>query len=239
CKNPACRPVLEAAPVLTDSLCGPCADHFQRVRGYLDAMALPYVVNTRLVRGFDYYVRTAFELLTTELGAQNAVAGGGRYDGLVALLGGPPDAATGFAIGMERVVLLLAGTAAACAPLAYLIPLGDEALARLLAVAQEARKRGVPLEIGYGTRKLRTELERAHRLGADHVVIVGETELGRGEAIMREMKSGSQRTIRLDDVGDELVALWTPAGPGLVVSRERSDGGGGAMSRPPTSILRP
>ena len=207
CKKPECRPVLDQAPSLLDFLCDPCADNFTRVRAYLDAMGIRYVVDRRLVRGFDYYVRTAFELLTTELGAQNAVAGGGRYDGLVALLGGPPDAATGFAIGMERVVLLLGGTTTPCPPAAFLIPLGDQALTRLLAVAQEVRERGVPIELGSGTRKLRAELERAHRLGVDHVVIVGETELGREEAIIREMKSGSQRTVRLASLGDELAAL--------------------------------
>ena len=207
CKKPGCRPVLEQAPSLLDALCAPCAENFERVRAYLDAMGLRYVVDERLVRGFDYYVRTAFELLTTELGAQNAVAGGGRYDGLVALLGGPSDAATGFAIGMERVVLLLSGTAPPAAPAAFMIPLGDPALERLLAVAQEVRRRGVPVELGYGTRKLRAELERANRLGASHAVILGETELARDEAIIREMKSGTQRAVRLTDLADELAAL--------------------------------
>jgi histidyl-tRNA synthetase len=207
CKRPECRPVLDRAPSLHDHLCDACRDNFQAVRRYLEAMGISYRVNTRLVRGLDYYVRTAFELTTTELGAQNAVAGGGRYDGLIAQLGGPADAATGFAIGMERVALLLADTTAPVRPVALLIPLGEEALTRLLPVVQAVRARGVPVDLGYGTRKLRGELERANRLGVRTAVIVGESELERGEAIVRAMTSGTQRTVKLDELADELAAL--------------------------------
>ncbi|HEY3067647.1 MAG TPA: histidine--tRNA ligase [Methylomirabilota bacterium] len=207
CKKPECQPVLAAAPTLHDSLCVPCAEHFARVRGYLDAMRIAYVVNPRLVRGFDYYVRTTFELLTTELGAQNAVAGGGRYDGLIELLGGPPDPGIGFAVGLERVVLLLSDTVAAERPLALLIPLGEQALRALLPVAQGLRARGVPVDLGYGGRKLRGELERAHKLGVAHAVIVGDNELARGEAVLRDMKSGDQRPVALADLARELLVL--------------------------------
>jgi histidyl-tRNA synthetase len=110
CKRPECRPVLDRAPALAGFLCQPCSLHFARTREYLEAMGVRYVVSPRLVRGLDYYVRTTFELTTTELGAQNAVAGGGRYDGLIKLLGGPPDPGIGFAVGVDRVVQLLPET---------------------------------------------------------------------------------------------------------------------------------
>jgi histidyl-tRNA synthetase len=207
CKRAECRPILDRAPSLLDALCTPCAENFAAVRRYLDAMALDYVVNPRLVRGLDYYVRTAFELTTTELGAQNAVAGGGRYDGLIALLGGPSDAATGFAIGMDRVALMLGAGVVPARPFALMIPLGDEALTRLLPVAQAARARGIGTDLGYGARKLRSELERANKLGVDYAVIVGETEIAAGAAVVREMKSGVQRTVKLDDLADELATL--------------------------------
>ena len=207
CKKPECQPVLAGAPTLHESLCAPCAEHFARVRGYLDVMRVAYVVNPRLVRGFDYYVRTTFELLTTELGAQNAVAGGGRYDGLIELLGGPPDPGTGFAVGLERVVLLLSDTMAAERPLALLIPLGEPALRALLPVAQGLRARGVPVDLGYGGRKLRAELERANKLGVTHAVIVGDNELARAEAVLRDMKSGEQRAVPFADVARELLVL--------------------------------
>ena len=207
CKRPECQPVLDAAPALADFLGREAAEHFGRVRGYLDAMGLAYAVNPRLVRGFDYYVRTTFELTTTELGAQNAVAGGGRYDGLVERLGGPADPGVGFAVGLERTVLLLGDTTPATQPLALLIPLGDEAVRRLLPVAQAARARGLAVDVGYGERKLRGELERAHKLGVAYAVIVGDTELGKGEAIVREMKSGAQRAVPLAELAAELSTL--------------------------------
>jgi histidyl-tRNA synthetase len=207
CKNPACRRVLDAAPSVQEALCDDCRRHFADVREYLDAMAIPYVLNHRLVRGLDYYVRTTFELTTVELGAQNAVAGGGRYDGLIELLGGPPDPGIGFAVGIERVVLLLPAPAEGREgrkPFAFLIPLGAVALKALLPVATAARASGVTVELGYGDRKLRSELERANRLGAAWAVIVGETELTRGEAVLRDMASGAQHTVALPELAGEL-----------------------------------
>ncbi len=207
CKRPGCQAVLDGAPAFTDFLCEACAAHFAAVRRYLDAMGIAHRVNRRLVRGFDYYVRTTCEVTTTELGAQNAVAGGGRYDGLIEQLGGPPEAGNGFAIGMERVVLLLGDAAVEPRPLALLIPIGEEALARLMPVAQAVRARGVGVDLGYGSRKLRAELERANKLGVAYAVIVGSTELAQGRAVVREMKSGEQRTVPLDGLAAELLAL--------------------------------
>ncbi len=207
CKKPGCAPVLDRAPSILDALCSPCAEHFGRVRAYLDAMRLAYRVTPRLVRGFDYYVRTTFELTTTELGAQNAVAGGGRYDGLIQLLGGPSDPGIGFAVGVERVVLLMADAAHETPPLALLVPLGEPALVALLPVARAVRAGGIRVELGNGGRKLRAELERANRMGVPHVVIVGDSELGQGEAVIREMKSGAQRRIALAKLADELMLL--------------------------------
>jgi histidyl-tRNA synthetase len=207
CKKPDCQPALEKAPSILDMLCRECAGHFARVREYLDAMTLSYVVNPRLVRGFDYYVRTTFELVTGELGAQNAVAGGGRYDGLIQLLDGPPDPGIGFAVGMERAVLLLPRDPEPSSPLALLIPLGDAALLRLLPVARAVRSRGLVVELGYGARRLRNELDRANRLGVPYVVIVGDGELQKGEALIREMGSGTQRPVPLERLEEALLAL--------------------------------
>jgi len=211
CKRPECRPVLERAPALGEFLCAGCAEHFARTREYLEATGVGYLVSPRLVRGLDYYVRTTFEFTTTELGAQNAVAGGGRYDGLIKLLGGPPDPGTGFAVGMERVVQLLPDGGSAVrerrGPGVFLAPLGDEALKRLLPVATALRAMDLVVELGHGQRKLRAELERANRLGAAHAVIMGDAELGRGEAIVREMKSGTQRTVPLGGLVAELLGL--------------------------------
>jgi histidyl-tRNA synthetase len=207
CKNPACRPVLDAAPAILDALCPECRDHFDRVRRYLDAMHVDAVVSPRLVRGFDYYIRTTFELTTTEIGAQNAVAGGGRYDGLIKLLGGPADPGIGFAIGEERVAMLLKDAVAATSAVALLVPLGERGLVALLPVAQAARAAGIRVDLGYGERKLRAELERANRLGVSYAVIVGDTELAGGHAVVREMRSGEQRQVALDKLAEELASL--------------------------------
>jgi histidyl-tRNA synthetase len=209
CKKPGCAPVLERAPSILEALCRPCADHFGRVRAYLDALGLTYRLAPRLVRGFDYYVRTTFEVTTADLGAQNALAGGGRYDGLIQLLGGPPDPGIGFAVGVERMVLLMSGATEAreAPPLALLVPLGEAALLALLPVAQAARAGGLRVELGNGSRKLRAELDRANRLGVPHVVIVGDSELGQGEALLREMASGTQRRVALAKLAGELASL--------------------------------
>jgi histidyl-tRNA synthetase len=210
CKNPGCRPVLDGAPSVHDALCPDCAQHFLDVRHCLEAMRIAYDVNHRLVRGLDYYVRTTFELTTSELGAQNAVAGGGRYDGLIELLGGPPDPGIGFAIGIERVVLLLSGAGGDAwerrRPLAFLIPLGAPALQHLLPVAQAIRAEGIPVELGYGNRKLRAELEHANKLGVAWAVIVGDDELARGGAVLRDMATGQQRSVPLGELARELIA---------------------------------
>jgi histidyl-tRNA synthetase len=207
CKVPGCQPIIEKAPSILESLSREAAEHFDSVRRCLDAMGIDHKINPRLVRGLDYYVRTTFEVLTTELGAQNAVAGGGRYDGLIAQLGGSPDPGIGFAIGLERVVLLLGEDARGGAPVALLIPLGHAALQRLLPAARRARQAGVAVELGYGLRKLPRELERANRLGATWAVIAGDNELTHGEAVLREMSSGEQRRVPLATLDEELLRL--------------------------------
>jgi histidyl-tRNA synthetase len=207
CKVPDCQPVIEKAPSILDSLSPEATKHFERVREYLDALGQAYTVTPRLVRGLDYYVRTTFEVLTTELGAQNAVAGGGRYDGLIERLGGPADPGIGFAIGLERVVLLLGDDDAASRPFVLLIPLGDAALQRLLPVARAARQAGVAAELGYGGRKLPRELERANKLGVIYAVIAGDNEIASGEAVLRAMGSGEQRRVPLAALAGELVSL--------------------------------
>jgi histidyl-tRNA synthetase len=207
CKVPECQPVIEKAPSILDSLSAESAQHFEQVRGYLDAVGQAYTVTPRLVRGLDYYVRTTFEVKTAELGAQDAVAGGGRYDGLIERLGGPADPGIGFAIGLERVVLLVGETAAGPRPLVLLIPLGEAALQRLMPVARAARRAGVITELGFGARKLPRELERANKLGVAYAVIAGDHELAAGEAVLREMKTGEQRRVPFDRLAEELVSL--------------------------------
>jgi len=222
CKKPECQPVLEKAPSILDALCGACREHFERVRRYLDALGLRYEVTPRLVRGLDYYVRTTFEVLTGDLGAQNALAGGGRYYGLIELLGGPPDPGIGFAIGMERVALLLGAGPDPAAAFVQLIPLGEPGLVRCLRLAQVLRAAGLPVEVAYGARRLRTELERAHRLGVPHVLIVGDDELRAGAATLRDMASGAQDAVPLDAVAPRLEGLYAARADGAAPRAARA-----------------
>src|SRR5215510_584676 len=143
CKIPGCQPLIDKAPSILDSLSPEAAEHFEAVRRCLDAMGVEYAIDPRLVRGLDYYVRTTFEVLTQDLGAQNAVAGGGRYDGLIQQLGGPADPGIGFAMGLERAVLLLGSEGEGRELLALLIPVGEAGLARLLPVARGIQQRGL------------------------------------------------------------------------------------------------
>lgn len=205
CKNPGCTPILDKAPSILEALCPDCREHFARVQEYLVALGVPYTIDHRMVRGLDYYVRTTFELLAEELGAQNAVAGGGRYDGLIQALGGPTDPGIGFAIGCERVALLIHHDTPQNVPVALAIPLGDQALKALLLPVGVARAKGVWVELAYGARKLKVELDRANRIGTPYVVIMGENELASGEVQLRTMATGQQDAVPLGSLVEELV----------------------------------
>ncbi len=204
CKTPGCQPILDGAPRLPDALCPACAAHFAAVREYLDAAGVKHTVNPRLVRGFDYYVRTTFEVVTSQLGAQNAVAGGGRYDGLVKALGGPPDPGIGFAVGMERLVMLLDRPPDRPRPDVVVVPLGRAALLQAAAVIRALRRAGVWVETGDPERRLRPQLEKAGKLGARYAVILGDEELARRAATLRDLVSGEQSSVALDGLTAEL-----------------------------------
>jgi histidyl-tRNA synthetase len=208
CKVPADQPIIDGLPHSVDYLCEACAAHFGEVRGHLDRFGLSFRVSHRLVRGLDYYTRTTFELLAEGLGAQNAILGGGRYDGLVKRLGGPDHAGIGFAAGIERLVLALpAGAERRGGPVAFVAAVGEAARAEAIGLLREIRQAGVAAEMEYDSRSLRSQMKRADRVGAPIVVLVGDDELARGEATVREMKSGEQRVVRLGDLGTELLAL--------------------------------
>jgi histidyl-tRNA synthetase len=186
------------APVMIDHLCAACAEHFRAVRAHLEAESVNVVLNPRMVRGLDYYCRTAFEIVAEGLGAQNAIGGGGRYDGLVASLGGPAVAGVGFALGVERLVLALHGAEAASGFDLFVAPLGERAEVRAFRLARELRRRGLRLEIEPGRKSLKSHMRRADKLGAAFVLIVGDDELARGTGMLRDLRSQSQVEMPLD-----------------------------------------
>jgi histidyl-tRNA synthetase len=209
-KNPAMREVIAGAPLITDHLDGESAGHFATLRSQLDAAGVPYVVNPRLVRGLDYYSRTVFEWVTSELGSQDAVCSGGRYDGLVEQLGGDPVPAIGWALGEERIVELMrlkgrAGDEATAD--VYLVLGGTAAEAAGLGLAERLRDAlpGVRVETNCGGGSFKSQMKRADRSGARYAVILGDEELARGVAALKPLREDApQAEVALDGLAGEL-----------------------------------
>ncbi len=213
CKKEGCRETTRHAPSPLDHLCAECQTHFKAVEEGLRLLGIAYTVNRYLVRGIDYYTKTAFEMTTPHLGAQNAVAAGGRYDSLIALLGGPNVPAIGFAIGMERVAALVRPESVQKNPLMlYLAPLGDAALHLLLPKLYAFRQKNIKSEMGTnssGRGSLKGHMKQADRLGAQYVLIVGETEISEGKGVLRNMTTHEQEKIDLANLIDAVVARMT------------------------------
>jgi len=196
CKVPEDQPVIEALPRISDHLCAECRDHFAEVRRQLDLLGIAYRLSHRLVRGLDYYTRTTFEVVSGDLGAQNSVLGGGRYDGLVKDLGGPDLTGIGFALGMERLASLMP-PAEEKAPrcdvfLAVLVPEGFD---RALVLQRALRQAGLRVLLDHEGRGLKSQMKRADKLGAPFVAILGQDELARGEWTVRDMATSTQAAV--------------------------------------------
>jgi len=209
CKVERCRTLLESAPLLIDYICEDCRAHFEAVKDYLEKLGTRYEVNPRIVRGLDYYMRTTFEVITDRLGAQNAIGGGGRYDGLVRDLGGPDVPAIGFAIGMERLIMLLQQEhrEQVRAPLVFIASLGEQPRARAFELVQQFRGRGLEAEMDYEGRSLKSQMRRADKSGARHVLIFGEDELTGRQIQLRDMRTKTQQVLPLDDLVESMLRI--------------------------------
>ena len=196
CKVEADQPIIDRLPHSVDYLCEACAAHFDGVKAQLDVWGIPWRISHRLVRGLDYYTRTTFEVLGETLGAQNALLGGGRYDGLVKDLGGPDRTGIGFAAGLERLVLALPEGAADAVPgRAFVVAIGDDGRAEALRLLRELRQAGLPAQMELEARGMKSQMKRADRLQARIALIVGGDELARGEVTVRDMRTGDQRAV--------------------------------------------
>jgi len=206
CKVSADQPVIEALPSILDYLCGECRAHFDRVCAYLTGRGVPFEVKPRLVRGLDYYRRTTFEIVHGSLGAQNSVLGGGRYDGLAQALDAKIQApGIGFSIGEDRLVMSV-GEEGTLAVDLFVAPIGEAAFRHASLLAMELRRLGVSVELP-PEGKLKRLLELANKLGARQTLILGDDEIQSGNYTLREMASGSQRTV----TRDELISIWKKA----------------------------
>jgi len=202
CKVDACIKLRDGAPHVTDYLCGECREHFTAFQSFLIMLNIPHVVNPNMVRGLDYYTRTTFEVTCEHLGAQNAVAAGGRYDRLVEDFGGPPTPAIGFAIGMERITSLVrsSGTDSIPAPFVFIATIGESAGKEGLIIADRLREEGIWAELGYTGNSLKSQLRRADRLSADYVLIIGDDEINSGRLKWKRLSDGTQGEIPSSDV---------------------------------------
>ncbi|AOY57791.1 MULTISPECIES: histidine--tRNA ligase [Desulfococcus] len=200
CKVPACREAMADAPSLLDYLCDGCAKHFASVQGSLNELGVPFVIDKQLVRGLDYYTRTTFEIQTGALGAQSAVAGGGRYDGLVKMLDGPDTPAIGFAVGFDRLVEIVGLRQADFekTPQLFIAALGETCAEKAFDWVCRLGLAGVHTEMDMAGRSLKSQMKQADRSGAAFVLIIGESELASGTAILRNMRTKAQSPVPID-----------------------------------------
>ncbi|MFJ5111758.1 histidine--tRNA ligase [Streptomyces sp. NPDC088551] len=199
---------LVGAPMLRDYLCDACKAYHEEVRELLTAAGVAYEDDEKLVRGLDYYTRTTFEFVHDGLGAQSAVGGGGRYDGLSEMIGGPALPSVGWALGVDRTVLALEAEGIRLdlpnATSVFAVPLGEEARRRLFAVVTELRRAGIPADFSYGAKGLKGAMKNANRSGARYTIVVGERDLAEGVAQLKDMESGEQSAVALDGLVTEL-----------------------------------
>ena len=209
CKVEGCKAAVAAAPFLIDYICAGCGEHFREVQEGLKALKTAFAVNPRMVRGLDYYTKTTFEVTTKSLGAQNAVAGGGRYDRLVKDLGGPEVPGIGFAAGVERLISLLPELMEDIvrSPDLYIAALGQEAKKLAFLLCNRLRSLGILAETDYSNRSLKSQMKRSDKLGARYTLLLGENEIKERKALLRNMKGGSQDSIGLEDMEKQLVSL--------------------------------
>ena len=203
-RRPDVQAQLEGAPLMVDALCQACRDHFAAVRAGLDSLGVPYELAPRLVRGLDYYMRTTFEFVHDGLGAQSAVGGGGRYDGLAELIGGPQVPGIGWALGVERTVLAL--TAEGIEPpveqslSVFVVPLGAAAKAYAVTLVGRLRAAGLASDLAYGDRGMKGAMRAADRSGAAYAVVLGDRDLEAGQAQLKDLREHAQVSVPLDDL---------------------------------------
>jgi histidyl-tRNA synthetase len=208
CKQERCQPIIAGAPPINDHLCDECAAHFADLRSYLDAAGIPVNLNPRLVRGLDYYTRTVFEITPPEEGAQSTIGGGGRYDGLIELLGGRPTPGIGFGTGIERIILNLNRQGLPLperqAPQVYVAVQTPAARVAAFRLASELRRADVAALLGGGERSLKAQMRAADAHGAAYVAIIGERELRDGSVTLKKLADGTQTTVASSDLAGQI-----------------------------------
>lgn len=203
CKSAEDKAIAENAPIILDYLCDDCKEHFEQLQKNLKLMNIEYKINPKIVRGLDYYTRTVFEFITTDIGAQGTVCGGGRYDGLIEQLGGKPTPALGFAMGLERIILTMQNQGCEFAEPAkcdiYFVSMGQKGEDKAVELTNTLRQEGFFAEYDLVGRGLKAQMKYADKIGAKYVIVLGDNEIESGDAKLKNMQSGEQTDIRLDD----------------------------------------
>ena len=211
CKSPVCSKIAADSPVITDYLCDECREHFEGVQKYLDAMGISYKINPRIVRGLDYYTRTVFEFVSTAIGSQGTVCGGGRYDGLVEELGGPKTPALGFGMGTGRLKMVMAAQGielpedSKCG--IYIAPMDAEASFKAMALATDLRSSGIHAETDVVGRSLKAQMKYADKIGAKYTAVIGSDELKENKTKVKNMETGVSTELSLDNFEDNFLRL--------------------------------
>ena len=204
CKEEGCKAITANAPKVTDYLCEDCKAHFEGVKANLDARGIKYEVNPQIVRGLDYYTRTVFEFVSTDIGAQGTVCGGGRYNGLVSELGGKETPAVGFGCGLERLILVLENTNSLKAEKEiskiYIAPMGENAKAKATQIVDNLRSCGIKAETDLMNRSVKAQMKYANKIGVEYVVVIGDSELESGVVEIKDMANSTFEQIKLDDI---------------------------------------
>lgn len=208
CKNPSCQEKTQDAPLMLDNLCGGCEEHFTKVKNYLELAEVEYVVDPKIVRGLDYYTKTAFEFISNDIGSQGTVSGGGRYDGLVSELGGPATPSVGFGMGIERLLLTLENNNIEIPKEdnidLFIVSMGEEAEKLSFKLLSKLRTAGISADKDYLNRGVKAQFKYANKLNAKHTVVIGDTEIEKNVIALKDMESGEQREIAIDDLITEL-----------------------------------
>lgn len=208
CKSPVCKELCENAPVVIDYLCDQCEEHFAQVKRHLDAANIKYTVNPHIVRGLDYYTRTVFEFVSGDIGAQSTVCGGGRYDGLISQMGGQPTPSLGFAMGIERLMMVLEaqGTELPDAPTCdlYIASMGENASFKATTLCNSLREDGYAVQTDICAKGLKAQMKFANKIGAKFTIVLGDDELAANTAKLKCMQTGDEIEINLDELSEEL-----------------------------------
>ena len=209
CKSPICQEIAKDAPAILDYICDDCSAHFESVKKYLDKMNIEYVINPRIVRGLDYYTRTVFEFVSTEIGAQGTVCGGGRYDGLLEELGGPHTPSLGFAMGTGRLLMVMQaqGIEIPAPPTCdiYVAPMGENASLEAAAIVADLRASGVSAQTDVVGRSLKAQMKYADKIGAKYTMVLGDDELNSKKAKLKNMATGETTEAGLDGFADSFM----------------------------------